>query len=97
RPRHYRHLRRGLAIGTAGYSPPEQYRGVVGPQSDLYALGATLHQLLTRRDPRKEKPFTFQDFPIRLLNPAISARLEAIIMKALQRNMKDRFVSARAM
>jgi len=94
---HYKHLRKGLAIGTAGYSPPEQYRGVVKPQSDLYALGATLHHLLTRRDPRKERPFTFQEYPVRSINPAISLQLESIVMKALQREIKDRFATAREM
>ena len=91
------HLRRGLAIGTAGYSPPEQYRGVVRPQSDIYALGASLHHLLTRRDPRRERPFTFQEHPVRSLNPAVSPGLEAIVMKALQRDMRQRFPTAREM
>jgi serine/threonine protein kinase len=94
---HYQHLRKGMAIGTAGYSPPEQYRGVVRPQSDLYALGATLHHLLTKRDPRRERPFTFQEHPVRLLNPAVSAELEFIVMKALNRAMKDRYPTAREM
>lgn len=38
-------------VGTAGYMPPEQYLGQVGPWSDLYALGATLLHLLTGRPP----------------------------------------------
>jgi len=94
---HYKHPGKGLAIGTKGYAPPEQYRGVVKPQSDLYALGATLHHLLTRRDPRKERPFTFQEYPIRSINPAISSQLESIVMKALHRDMKDRFATAKEM
>lgn len=93
----FKHLRKALAIGTAGYSPPEQYRGIVTPQSDIYALGATLHHLLTKRDPRKERPFTFQHFPVRSLNPAISRGLEAIVMQAVQRPMKQRFQSAEQM
>jgi eukaryotic-like serine/threonine-protein kinase len=93
----FQHLRKGLAIGTAGYSPPEQYRGYLKPQSDIYALGATLHQLLTRRDPRKAPPFTFQEYPVRSLNPAVSPVLEAIVMKALNREVKKRYPTARAM
>lgn len=54
----FRHFKKGFPIGTKGYSPPEQYRGIVTPRSDVYVLGATLHHLLTKRDPRKEKPFT---------------------------------------
>ena len=88
---------RGASIGTAGYSPPEQYRGFVRPESDIYALGATLHHLLTKRDPRKEKAFTAQNFPVRTLNPAVSSELEKIVMKAVQRDMRKRYRSAREM
>ena len=90
----FSHMQAGLDIGTEGYSPPEQYRGFVTPQSDLYALGATLHHLLTRRDPRKEPPHTFQDFPVRALNPHVSPALEAVVMKALEIEMSQRFASA---
>ena len=93
----FRHLRKGLAIGTPGYSPPEQYRGVVRPQSDIYALGATMHHLLTKRNPREELPFTFQEYPVRSINKGISVQLEAIVMKAVQRNIRDRFATARDM
>ncbi len=94
---HFKHLRKGLAIGTVGYSPPEQYQGRVKPQSDIYALGATLHHLLTRRDPRKERPFTFQEYPVRSLNPSVSPGLEAIVMQALNRDMGERFPTAKEM
>ncbi|HLO16903.1 MAG TPA: serine/threonine-protein kinase, partial [Anaerolineales bacterium] len=50
---------KGTMIGTEGYSPPEQYRGEATPSADIYALGATLHHALTRRDPRLEPPFSF--------------------------------------
>ena len=43
---------KGTMIGTEGYSPPEQYRGEASPAGDIYALGATVHHLLTRQDPR---------------------------------------------
>jgi eukaryotic-like serine/threonine-protein kinase len=49
--------KRGTMIGTEGYSPPEQYRGEATPLADVYALGATLHHALSRRDPRMEPPF----------------------------------------
>ena len=38
-------------VGTAGYMPPEQFRGQTIPASDLYGLGATLIYLATQRTP----------------------------------------------
>jgi eukaryotic-like serine/threonine-protein kinase len=96
-PEQYRFLCQGLAIGTEGYAPPEQYQGISMPQSDLYALGATLHHLLTRRDPRKEPPFTFNLFPPRQLNPKITPAMEKIIMKALATEIGQRYSSAAEM
>jgi outer membrane protein assembly factor BamB/tRNA A-37 threonylcarbamoyl transferase component Bud32 len=88
---------RGTVIGTEGYSPPEQYKGIAEPQSDLYALGATLHHLLTASDPRTETPFTFHERPLRLLNPQISPEFAAVIEKALSYDMKNRWASAEEM
>lgn len=93
----FNHFKKGFPIGTKGYSPPEQYRGIVTPRSDVYALGATLHHLLTKRDPRKKKPFTFQDHPVRSLNPTVSKGMEAIVMKAVQTKPSRRFSTAREM
>jgi outer membrane protein assembly factor BamB/tRNA A-37 threonylcarbamoyl transferase component Bud32 len=86
--------KRGTMIGTEGYSPPEQYRGVAEPRGDIYALGATLHHLMTRRDPRKEPPFTFHDHPIRDYNVTVTADFEATIFKALEYEIEDRYASA---
>lgn len=86
--------RKGTMIGTEGYSPPEQYRGVVEPQSDLYALGATLHHLLSGHDPRMETPFTFHERPLRQLNPAISPEMEAIVMRALEYDLAARWTTS---
>jgi len=82
---------KGTMIGTEGYSPPEQYRGDATQRADIYALGATLHHLLTRRDPRLEPPFSFNERPIRQLNPAISIEIEAVVQTALQYNPEERF------
>ncbi len=86
---------RGTMIGTEGYSPPEQYRGEASTQADIYALGATLHHLLTKRDPRLEPPFSFAERPIRKINPAVSTEMEAVINSALQYNPEDRYKSIR--
>jgi outer membrane protein assembly factor BamB/tRNA A-37 threonylcarbamoyl transferase component Bud32 len=88
---------RGTMIGTAGYPPPEQYRGLAEPRGDLYALGATMHHLLTKRDPRQEPPFSFHEHPIREANPKVSATLDAIVMKALEYDIEKRFASAQEM
>ncbi len=88
---------KGTMIGTEGYSPPEQYRGEASPAGDIYALGATLHHLLSKQDPRLEPPFSFAERPVRKLNPMVGAELEAIINTALNYNPAERFSSARAM
>lgn len=82
---------KGTMIGTEGYSPPEQYRGEATVRADIYALGATMHHLLTRRDPRLEAPFSFAERPIRKINPNVSMELETVINTALQYNPEDRY------
>lgn len=70
------------AFGTPGYSPPEQHgKGQTDGRSDVYALGATLHHLLTGQDPNIS-PFHFD--PTRRLNPTVSASVGQAIDKAVQ-------------
>lgn len=88
---------KGTMIGTEGYSPPEQYRGQAEPAGDIYALGATMHHLLTRQDPRLEPPFTFAERPISKVNPNVTPALEAIIMRCLAYDPNDRFPDAKAL
>lgn len=88
---------KGTMIGTEGYSPPEQYRGEAGPAGDLYALGATLHHLLTRKDPRLEPPFSFSERPIRKFNPSVAPEFEVVINTALAYSPNDRFRNAAVM
>lgn len=88
---------KGTMIGTEGYAPPEQYRGEATHLVDIYALGATLHHLLTRRDPRLEPPFSFGERLIHEINPKISQDLERVVYKALQYNPDDRYQSAQEM
>ena len=81
---------KGTMVGTEGYSPPEQYRGEATTAGDIYALGATLHHLLTLQDPRLEPPFSFTERPIRVINSTVSPPLEALIMRCLSYQAKDR-------
>ncbi len=92
-----RHFKPGKAsdtasFGTAGYAPPEQYgKGQTDARSDIYALGATLHHLLTGRDPA-DKPFNFA--AVRSLNPKVPTAVEQAIMKAVEQDPANRWGSA---
>ncbi|MGB1288471.1 MAG: PQQ-binding-like beta-propeller repeat protein, partial [Aggregatilineales bacterium] len=84
-------------IGTEGYSAPEQYKGKVNPLSDIYSLGATLHHVISRKDPRLEPPFSFAERPLMENNPDATAELNAILEKALQFEPDDRYQDLLAM
>ncbi|PDW03351.1 serine/threonine protein kinase [Candidatus Viridilinea mediisalina] len=76
--------------GTRGYMPPEQYRGLTTKQSDIYALGATLHHLLSGRTP---DPASFSFAPLRALVPTITPQSEALVARALDVQQANRFQS----
>ena len=84
----FKAARKGTMIGTLGFAPPEQYQGLVDPRSDIYSLGATLHYVLTGRDPEKFPPFSFP--PVRDLRPAVSSNLAGAIDAALAYEMDGR-------
>jgi serine/threonine-protein kinase len=83
--------KRGTQIGTPGYAPPEQYQGQATERSDVFAFCATLHHLLTGRDPQLEAPFSFPD--VRSLIPHISERTALAIKRGLELNPADRFAT----
>src|SRR3984957_18200449 len=84
----FKAARKGTMIGTLGFAPPEQYQGIADPRSDIYSLGATLHYVVTGRDPEKFPPFSFP--PIRDLRPDISSNLTGAIDRALAYDMNGR-------
>ncbi|MEQ8175215.1 MAG: serine/threonine-protein kinase [Syntrophomonadaceae bacterium] len=92
-----RHFRQGntadtTAYGSHGFAPPEQYgQNQTDERADIYALGATLHYLLTGIDPAG-RPFNFEP-PGRYVN--ISPEFESIIMKALALKIEERPSSVR--
>src|SRR5690554_3823621 len=88
---------KGTMIGTEGYCAPEQYRGEASPASDVYGIAATVHHILTRRDPRLEPPFSFAERPIREVNPAVSPEFDAVLMKALAFDVSERYPNAMVM
>jgi serine/threonine protein kinase len=80
--------RKGTMIGTLGFAPPEQYQGVADLRSDIYSLAATLHYVVTLRDPEKFPPFSFP--PVRELRPEVSSNLAGAIDRSLAYEMADR-------
>ncbi|GAB5491400.1 MAG: PQQ-binding-like beta-propeller repeat protein [Phototrophicaceae bacterium] len=80
-------------IGTEGYSAPEQYKGKANPLSDIYSLGATMHHVISRADPRLEPPFSFTERPLTSFNEDASPELENIVMRSLEFDPDKRFQS----
>ena len=92
-------------VGTAQYLSPEQARGeAVDARSDLYSAGCLLYEMLTGRPPFiGDSPVSvaYQHVreipePASSLNPDVSAALDSVLMKALQKNRADRFQDAAA-
>jgi serine/threonine-protein kinase len=101
--------RSGSVTGTAGYMSPEQARGdAIGPQSDVFALGAVLFEILCNRPPfaDREDPTVVGTatpgsaalsskltFPE---SPAVPAELKSICVRALSWDASARYANAGA-
>jgi serine/threonine protein kinase len=95
--RTFQSQRQSTIIMTIGYAPPEQLHGMPEPRSDLYALGATLHRVLTHHDAANNKPGIFSFPTVRSLRPDISPAFEQVMMKALAPAIEHRWSSASEM
>ncbi|WP_051731938.1 protein kinase domain-containing protein [Kitasatospora phosalacinea] len=93
----------GMVMGTPQYLSPEQALGkAVDHRSDLYAAGCMLYELLTLRPPFVgETPLSVvyqhvQDVPVSpsRANDRVSPQLDALVLRALEKNPDDRFQSA---
>ncbi|MFA6208096.1 MAG: serine/threonine-protein kinase [Candidatus Obscuribacterales bacterium] len=80
----------GTVVGKHAYLPPEQFRGETVSQSDLYALGATLHFLLTGDDP---EPISVSQ--PKAIVPNVSQEFSDIVAKATCLSEEERYQSAK--
>jgi len=76
-------------VGTVGYMPPEQLTGIVDKTTDLYALGATLIHLLSRRPPWQV--LTGEPLWRRVQG---SRQLRSYLERLVATNPRDRFADA---
>lgn len=78
-------------LGTAGYAAPEQYGSrQTDSRSDIYALGMTLHHLITGIDPRNPD---YEYAPVRQWVPGLSEGVEIIIDKCTALLPENRYQS----
>jgi len=80
--------RPGWSVGREAYAAPEVAAGASGdPRSDIYSLGVLLWQLLARRPPPVKEAIP----PPSKMNTQVPAELDAIVLRAVSRDPKDRF------
>jgi len=97
----------GRVMGTVAYMSPEQVRGnaaLLDRRSDVYALGATLHTLLSGGPPFPGEGLACMarivkddPEPLRNLVPTTPADLETVVLTCLQKDPRRRYATARAL
>ncbi len=94
----------GVILGTPSYMSPEQSTGnnaMVGPSTDIYALGAILYETIAGRPPFKgvspietlNQVRTVDPVKPSVLRPGMPRELETICLKCLQKSPKDRYLT----
>jgi eukaryotic-like serine/threonine-protein kinase len=100
--------RSGVRIGTPAYMAPEQAasgQGEVGPVADIYALGATLYEIMTGRPPFRGETdadtlrlvIDADPVALRALWPGLPRDLDTICQKCLRKDPSRRYASAAAL
>lgn len=93
-------------IGSVHYISPEQARGdITDDKADIYSVGVMLYEMLTGKLPFESDNtvsvaiMQLQQDPVkpRDINPSIPIGLEQIVLKAMQKNVNDRYQSAAEM
>jgi serine/threonine-protein kinase len=93
----------GSIMGTAQYLSPEQAQGhAVSARSDLYAIGIVLYEMLAGRVPFDGesavtialKQVSEAPVPPSAYNAAVTAELDAVVLRALQKDPDQRFADA---
>ncbi len=95
----------GDILGTLRYMAPERFRGEGDARADVYALGLTLYELLALRTPFESsdrlkliEQIKAEEPPEpRTLDARIPRDLETIVLKAMEKDPKDRYQTADAM
>jgi eukaryotic-like serine/threonine-protein kinase len=93
----------GILKGKFGYMSPEQVRGLpIDRRSDIFALGIVLYEMLTGERlfigesdfSTLEKVRNVEIIPPSSFNAEIPEKLERIVLKALEKNVEDRYQNA---
>lgn len=98
----------GTILGTPAYMSPEQAigdRNRIGPTSDIYSLGAVLYELLTGCQPFEGRTIIEtirmicedEPMPPRRLQASLSKDLDAICLKCLEKDPRNRYTSAESL
>jgi len=90
----------GQLLGTPAFMPPEQFTGApIDGRTDLFSLGVILYRMATGEQPFSGETITAVSYkivhtdpiPPSRLNPAVGARLEAVLLKCLAKSPADRY------